>query len=352
MSKMTRRVFIAGGAAMSTIALGQFNRPSQAQSSSGAVNLYSARHYDSDDEIYQSFTDKTGIQVNLVEAEADQLIERIKSEGGNSPADILLTVDAGRLWRAQEEGLFEKVTSTNLKQAIPESLREPEGLWFGFSKRARVIMFSKERVNLSDLSTYEDLANSKWNGRILVRSSSHVYNQSLTGSILNAHGEKEAENWCKSLVANFARPPEGNDTAQIQAVAAGQGDIAIANTYYLVRLAKSEKPEDKAVAEKIGMFFPNQGQRDRGTHINISGGGVLKTSKNKEAAIKFLEHLASRQSQEIFAKSNNEYPIVEGVPLDSILAGYGTFRSDAVNAAIYGRLNADALKVMDRAGWK
>ncbi len=352
MSKMTRRVFIAGGAAVSAIALGQFNRPSQAQSSSGAVNLYSARHYDSDDEIYQSFTDKTGIRVNLVEAEADQLIERIRSEGANSPADLLITVDAGRLWRAQQEGLFEKVTSNTLKQAIPDSLREPEGLWFGFSKRARVIMFNKERVNRSELSTYEDLVNSKWKGRILIRSSSNIYNLSLTGSILHVHGEKDTEDWCKGFVANFARPPEGNDTAQIQAVAAGLGDLAIANTYYLPRLAKSEKAEDRAIAEKIGVFFPNQGQRDRGTHVNISGGGILKTSKNKEAAVKFLEHLASRQAQEIFAKSNNEYPTVEGVPLDSVVESYGTFKSDAVNAAIYGRLNAEALQIMDRAGWK
>lgn len=352
MTKMTRRAFIAGGAAVSAIALGQFNRPLRAQSGN-VVNLYSARHYDTDDDIYESFTNNTGIRVNLVEAEADQLIERIKSEGANSPADVLLTVDAGRLWRAQEEGLFEKVSSPILTQAIPASLRQPDGLWFGLTKRARVIMYNKARVNPSDLSTYEALTDSRWQRKILIRSSGNIYNQSLTGSLLHAHGEVKTEEWCRGLVANFARPPEGNDTAQIQAVAAGQGDLAIANTYYLVRLAKSDKPEEREVAEKVGIFFPNQGSNERGTHINISGGGVLKTAPNQEAAIKFLEHLVSRQAQELFAKGNNEYPVVEGVALDSILAGYGTdFKTDEINAEIYGKLNTDALKVMDRAGWK
>ncbi|MGC1195466.1 MAG: Fe(3+) ABC transporter substrate-binding protein [Geitlerinemataceae cyanobacterium] len=352
MTKMTRRTFIAGSAAVSAIALGQFNRPLRAQSGN-VVNLYSARHYDTDNDIYQSFTDSTGIRVNLVEAEADQLIERIKSEGVNSPADILMTVDAGRLWRAQEEGLFERVSSPVLTREIPESLRQPEGLWFGLSKRARPIMYSKERVNPSDLSTYEDLVNSQWRRKILIRSSSNIYNQSLVGALLNAHGEAKTEEWCRGMVANFARPPEGNDTAQIKGVAAGQGDIAIANTYYLVRLAKSDKPEDREVAEKVGIFFPNQGAGERGTHINISGGGVLKTAPNKEAAIKFLEHLVSRPVQELFAEGNNEYPVVEGVELDPVLASYGTdFKQDDINAAIYGRLNAEALRVMDRAGWK
>lgn len=352
MTKMTRRVFLAGSAAMSAISLGSFDRPLRAQSGN-AVNLYSARHYDTDDDIYQSFTDSTGIRVNLVEAEADQLIERIKSEGANSPADILMTVDAGRLWRAQEEGLLEKVSSPSLERAIPASLRQSEGLWFGFSKRARPILYSKERVNSRDLSTYEALTDSQWRRKILIRSSSNIYNQSMVGALLHAHGEAKTEEWCRGMVANFARPPEGNDTAQIQAVAAGQGDLAIANTYYLVRLAKSDKPEDREVAAKVGIFFPNQGSGERGTHINISGGGVLKTAPNKEAAVKFLEHLVSHQAQKLFAEGNNEYPVVEGVELDPILASYGTdFKTDAMNAEIYGKLNADALKVMDRAGWK
>lgn len=353
MTKMTRRVFLAGGAATAALAAGQLDHSAIAQQPpgrAGVLNLYSARHYSTDNAIYQNFTNQTGIRINLVEAEADQLIERIRSEGANSPADVLITVDAGRLWRADQQQLFERVNSRTLNQAIPASLRDPEGQWFGFSRRARVIMYNKERVNPATLSTYEDLVNARWRGKILVRSSSHVYNQSLTGSIIQAAGPRTAESWARGLVANFARPPEGNDTAQIRALAAGQGDLAIVNTYYLPRLAKSNNPEEQAVAQKVGVFFPNQ--RDRGTHVNISGGGVLRTSRNKAAAIRFLEHLVSRQSQEIFARSNNEYPVVAGVSLDPVLASYGTFRADTMNAAIYGRLNPQALQIMDRAGWR
>lgn len=349
--KMTRRVFISSGAAIAAIAAHQLGRPAavRAQSTGRQLNLYSARHYDTDDALYQSFTDRTGIQVNLVEAEADQLIERIKSEGANSPADILVTVDAGRLWRAQQDNLLEPVTSTVLTQAVPANLRDPDGHWFGLSKRARVIMYSKDRVNPSELSTYEDLADPKWRGRLLVRSSTHVYNQSLTGAILAARGAQETEEWARGVVANFARPPEGNDTAQIQAVAAGQGDIAITNTYYLARLMKSENPEERAIAEQVGAFFPNQ--RDRGTHINISGGGVLRTSRNKEAAVQFLEHMVSREAQQIFAMGNNEYPVVPETPVDSVVQSLGQFKEDSLNAAVFGRNNSEALQIMDRAGW-
>lgn len=344
-----RRIFLASGAAMAAIAAHQLIQM-PAGTSAGVVNLYSARHYDTDNAIYEAFTKKTGIKVNLVEADADKLIERIKSEGANSPADVLITVDAGRLWRAQEAGLFQPVDSAVLKSAIPASLRESGGQWFGFTRRARVIMYNKDRVKPSELSTYEDLANPKWKGRLIVRSSGHVYNQSLTGSIVEKHGEPKAEEWAKGIVANFARSPQGNDTAQIKAIAAGQGDLTLVNTYYLPRLAKSKKAEEKEIASKIGVFFPNQ--NDRGTHVNISGGGVLKTAPNKAAAIQFLEFLASKEAQQIFAASNNEYPAVEGVDIDPVLASYGKFKQDTLNAAIYGRNNAKALQVMDRAGWK
>lgn len=353
MSKMTRRVFLATGTAAMAIAAREFSRPSFAQQppgNAGVLNLYSARHYDTDTAVYQSFTNRTGIRINLVEAEADQLIERLRNEGANSPADVLITVDAGRLWRAQQQGLFWPVSSPVLTRVVPASLRDPDNHWFGISRRARVIMYNKDRVNPAQLSTYEDLVNPRWRGKILTRSSSHVYNQSLTGSLLAVHGETETEAWARGLVANFARPPEGNDTAQIKAVAAGLGDLAIANTYYLPRLAKSSNPEDQAVAAKIGVFFPNQ--RDRGTHVNISGAGVLKNAPNPEAAIRFLEHLVSRESQEIFARSNNEYPVVAGVAIDPVLASYGTFRADTMNAATFGRNNEPALRLMDRAGWK
>ncbi|MBD2103417.1 Fe(3+) ABC transporter substrate-binding protein [Leptolyngbya sp. FACHB-261] len=345
--KITRRVFMASGSAMAAVALGQFSR---ASAQTGVVNLYSARHYDTDDALYESFTRKTGIRVNLVEAEADQLIERIKSEGANSPADVLITVDAGRLWRAQEAGILQPFTSPRLKSSVPRSLQEPSGLWLGLSRRARVIMYHKDRVNPAELSTYEALADPKWRGRILVRSSTNVYNQSLTGSVLAALGPQRTEAWARGLVANFARAPQGGDSDQIRAVAAGAGDLAISNTYYLARLAKSDKPEDRAVAQKIGVFFPNQ--RDRGTHINISGGGVVKTAPNKEGAVKFLEHLVSPEAQAVFARGNNEYPVISGVPLDPVLVSYGNFKADEMNAAVYGRNNAEALRLMDRAGWR
>ncbi len=354
--KVSRRVFLGTGAATAAIALHELVKPREGVSQSTKVlNLYSARHYDTDNALYKSFEAKTGARVRLIEAEADKLIERIKSEGANSPADVLITVDAGRLWRAQEAGILQPADSRLLRIAVPENLREPGGHWFGFSKRARVIMYNKDKVNPSELSTYEDLATGKWKGRVISRSSSSVYNQSLTGSILAAHGEKETEQWIRGLVSNFARQPEGNDTAQIRAVASGVADVTFVNTYYLVRLAKSNKPEDQEVARKIGMFFPNQtgsGKLGRGVHINISGGGVVKTSRNPELAVKFLEHLVSREAQEIFANGNNEYPVLRGVKLDAVLASYGTdFREDRLNARIFGENNQVALKLMNQGNW-
>jgi iron(III) transport system substrate-binding protein len=353
MNKITRRVFLASGAAMAAVATGYASRPRFSIAQNNRVlNLYSARHYDTDTAIYESFTKKTGIRVNLVEAEADKLIERIKSEGANSPADVLLTVDAGRLWRAQEAGLLQPVSSKALREAIPANLSEPKGYWYGFSKRARVIIYNKAKVKPADVARYEDLADPKWKERVIARSSTHVYNQSLVGSILAADGAPKTETWAKGLVSNFARQPEGNDTAQIKAVASGLADLTLANTYYVVRLIKSKKPEDQAIAAKIGVIFPNQGKGDRGTHINISGGGVVKMAKNPEAAVQFLEHLISPEAQEIFARSNNEYPVLKTVAIDDALKSLGTFKEDKLNAAIYGKNNPEALKIMDRAGWK
>lgn len=343
-------LFLATGTAIAAVAIGTLRNKTEVSAQTGTLNLYSARHYDTDNALYESFTKKTGIKVNLVEAKAEELIERIKSEGANSPADVIITVDAGNLWRAKDAGILQSASSKALESAIPASLRDSEGYWFGLSKRARVIMYNKDKVKASDLSTYEALADSKWKGKILVRSSSNVYNQSLVGSILEANGPKKTEEWVRGFVANFARPPEGNDTAQIKALASGRGDIAIANTYYLARMMKSSKGDEKAMSEKVGLFFPNQG--DRGTHVNICGAGVAKNAKNKEAAIKFLEHMVSREAQEIFAKSNYEYPVVEGVPADPILAGLGKFKSDATKADVFGKNNPEALKIMDRAGWK
>jgi len=346
-----RRVFLAAATATAIATIGGLGHYLNAQAQANrTINLYSARHYDSDNAIYEGFTKKTGIRVNLIEAPADKLIERIKSEGANSPADVLMTVDAGNLWRAQEAGLLQPVSSKVLQSTIPANLRDPQGHWFGFSKRARVIVYNKDRVKPSDLSTYEDLANPKWKGRLISRTSNHVYNQSLTGSVLAAHGNSKTESWAKGMVANFARQPQGNDTAQIRDVAAGIADVTFVNTYYVPRLIKSNKPEDKAVAAKIGVFFPNQ--KDRGTHINISGGGVVKNSKNRAAAIQFLEYLTTPEVQAMFARGNNEYPVRAGVAIDPVLASFGKFKEDKLNAAVFGRNNAEALKVMDRAGWK
>ncbi|MEB3342173.1 Fe(3+) ABC transporter substrate-binding protein [Okeania sp.] len=348
--KITRRLFLGTGTAMATVAIAELGKSNRGLAQSKVLNLYSSRHYDTDPLLYNSFTKKTGIKVNLIEGEGGELMERIKSEGANSPADVFLTVDAGNLWRAQQEGILQPVSSSILNSQIPANFRSPQNLWFGFSKRARVIIYNKNKVKPSQLSTYEDLATDKWKGKILIRSSNNIYNQSLVASLIEILGMPKTESWAKGFVSNFARPPEGNDTAQIKAVAAGIGDIGIVNSYYLARLKKSTKAGDKAVAEKVGMFFPNQ--NGRGTHVNISGGGVVKTAPNKEGAIKFLEYLTSPEAQKIFSEGNNEYPVVPGVPASSVLASFGDFKADSTNVAVYGKLNAEAIKLMDRVGWK
>jgi iron(III) transport system substrate-binding protein len=349
--KITRRVLLAAIAALLVVAVGHLSQPAPGVAQEKVINLYSARHYDTDNALYQSFTKKTGIKVNLVEAKAEELVARIESEGANSPADVIITVDAGNLSRAKEAGILQPINSQVLEAAVPASLRDPEKMWFGFAKRARVIIYNKDKVNPSQLSTYEDLASPKWKGKILVRSSSNVYNQSLVGWLLAAHGPQKTEEWVRSFVANLARPPEGNDTAQIKAVADGVGDVAIANHYYVARLANSDKPEEKAVAQKVRVFFPNK--RDRGTHINISGGAVVKTAPNKEGARQFLEFLVSPEAQAIFAKGNYEYPVVSGVPVDNFVKSLGELKGDEKTlAAVFGKNNAEALKIMDRAGWK
>lgn len=348
--KIKRRVLFAAAIAWAAV-VACSDQKAEKLSQASVVNLYSARHYDTDKTLYESFTKQTGIKVNLVEAKADELIERIKSEGANSPADVIITVDAGNLWRAKEAGILQPVTSQALTSAIPANIRDSDNQWFGLSQRARVIMYNKDKVKSSDLSTYEALTDPKWKGRILVRSSSNVYNQSLVGSMIPVNGVPKTEAWAKGLVANLARQPEGNDTAQIKAVASGQGDIAIANSYYIARLLKSDKADEKAIAQKIGVFFPNQS--DRGTHVNISGGAVVKTAKNKDAAIKFLEYLASREGQEMFASRNNEYPIIKDVAVDPVVASFTQqAKFDNTNAEVFGKNNPEALKISNRVGWK
>lgn len=354
--KWTRRTFVATAAlaAVLTAACGTSTNPTPSAQTgngdNGVVNVYSSRHYDSDDQIYTQFTDTTGITVNLIEGDADELMERIKTEGANSPADVFVTVDAGRLWRAEEDGLFQPVESAALEAAIPANLRHPDGLWFGLTQRARVIVYNPDTVNPSDLSTYEALAEPQWKGRVCIRSSGNIYNQSLLGSMVEADGEAATEAWAKGIVANLARQPEGGDTDQIKAVAAGQCDVAIVNHYYWARLAKSDQGDDQAVAEATGVFFPNQ--NDRGTHVNISGAGVLANAPNVDNAVAFIEYLATPEAQEIFANSNNEYPVVAGVAMDPVVAELGNFKVDEVNVSVYGRNNPEVVKLVDRSEWK
>lgn len=350
-SKFSRRLFLsittaALVIAFSTNASEKLTAQNTTEKIGGQVNIYSSRHYNTDDQLYDDFTEQTGIKVNMIEGKADELIERIKSEGENSPADILITVDAGRLWRADQAGMFAPVESEVLTEKIPANLRHPENLWFGYSKRARVIMYNKDKVKPEDISTYEDLADPQWKGKVLVRSSSNIYNQSLVAGIMEEKGEEATAEWITGLVANLARSPQSNDTGNIEAVAAGIGDLTIANTYYLARY--DEQPE---VFDKVGVIYPNQ--EDRGTHMNISGAGMLASAPHQEQAIAFLEYLASEKAQEFFALGNNEYPVVEGTPINPVVESFGgDFKEDTTNVAAYGKNNADAVKIMDRSGWK
>lgn len=315
------------------------------------VNVYSARHYDTDDQLYAMFEEQTGIEVRVIEGDSAALLERLRREGEQSPADIFIAVDAGRLHHAESEGIFAPASSEVLAERIPANLRHPDGLWFGLTKRARVIVYAKDRVNPEELSRYEDLADAKWKGRVLIRSSSNVYNMSLMGSILAAHGEAEAESWCRGLVANMARPPQGGDRDQIRAIAAGEGDVAVVNTYYLAQmLAPEASPEDQAAGAAVGVIFPNQ--EDRGTHVNISGAGLVKGAPNPQNAVRFLEFLTSPEAQRILAGDNKEYPVAIGYEWVEELQGFGEFKEDSLNTSIFGANNQNALMTMDRCGWR
>ena len=314
------------------------------------LNIYSHRHYDSDKILFKKFTDQTGIEINVVKGSADQLIQRLISEGENSPADILLTVDAGRLHRAKEAGLLQSIRSRTLYRNIPAALRDPDNQWFALTVRARVIVYSKDRVNPSDLSTYEDLAGTQWKGRIAVRSSSNIYNQSLMASLIEANGKRKALSWAKSVRKNMARAPRGSDRDQARAVAAGIADVAIMNTYYIGKLASSKDSKDHEVVKKVAIFFPNQ--KGRGTHINVSGAGVTKSAKNKENAIKFIEYLSSTEAQEIFGSVNFEYPVKIDNNKSELLNSWGSFNFDNMNLSILGMRNSEAVKLFDKAGWE
>ncbi len=334
-------------AAMVLLPTALFSLPAGAAES---VNIYSSRHYKADQDIFRAFEKASGIRVNIVEGNVNALFERLKREGRNSPADVLITVDAGNLGRAQAAGLFQPVKSDIINKVVPASLREPSGLWTGLTKRARVIMYHKDRVKVSDLSTYEALEDSKWKGRILVRSSNNIYNQSLTAAMLAHQGRDRTLAWAKGLVANFARKPKGGDRDQIAAVGAGEGDIAIANTYYLGWLAASPEATHKELVSKIGVFFPDQ--KGYGAHINISGAGVTRYARNKANAVKLIEFLLSKESQKAFADANFEYPVREDVPPHAIIASWGTFKADPINVSVLGANNPAAVRLLDEAGWR
>lgn len=316
----------------------------------GEVNVYSARKEQLIKPLFDKFTEQTGIAVNLVTGKDDALLERLKLEGENTPADLLMTADAGRLYRAVEMELTQPVTSAILQKDIPENLRAPDNQWFGLTSRARPIFYVKDKVKPEELSTYEDLADPKWKGRICIRSSDNIYNQSMLGSMIALNGVEKALAWADGLVKNFARPPEGGDRDQIKAAAAGQCDIAISNTYYYGQMLAGEEAEDKAAAEKVAIFWPNQS--DRGTHINISGAAVTKTANNKDNAIKLMEFLVSDESQKWYAEANQEYPVKAGIAPSDMLKGWGEFKADSLNLSELGKHNAAAVRIMDKAGWK
>ena len=314
------------------------------------VNVYSARQEALILPLLERFEQETGIEVNLVTGKADALLKRLESEGRSTPADVLITTDAGRLQRAKDAGVLQAIDSPLLRERIPASLRDRDNHWFGLSQRARVIFYVRERVDPAELSTYEALTEPKWKGRICIRSSGNIYNQSLVASMIESHGVDKTEAWARGLVANFARKPAGGDTDQLRAAAAGLCDIAIANTYYFGRLVNSDKPKDQEVARKLGVFWPNQD--GRGAHVNVSGAGVTKHASHPEAARRLLEFLTGDEAQAWYAEVNNEYPVVADAPVSKTLRDFGSFKADSLNLTRLGENNRAAVELMDRAGWR
>jgi len=339
---MTLRLPLLAGALAAALSL-------NLQAEENVLNLYSARHYQTDEKLYENFTKQTGIKINRIEGKEEELLERIKNEGANSPADILLTVDASRLALAHELGLFAPVKSKVLESRIPANLRTDD--WFSFSTRARVIVYNKAALKAEDVQNYDDLANPKLKGQVCTRSGSHPYNLSLMASIIANQGEARAETWAKGVVANFARAPKGGDTDQIKAVAAGECGVTISNTYYVARLLRSDKAEDKKIMEKVAVVWPNQ--KTSGTHINISGAGMLKHAPHQGAAVKFLEYLASDEAQRYFADGNNEWPVVASLKVSNpALESLGKFKADALPVGSLAMYRAKAQILFDRAGYR
>ncbi|WP_318507055.1 Fe(3+) ABC transporter substrate-binding protein [Bacillus sp. T3] len=314
------------------------------------VNVYTARHYEADDAVYQNFTEKTGIKVNVVKAEAEELIERLKREGESTQADLFITVDGGVLANAKKNDVLQAVTSDKIEKNVPAKFRDKDNQWVGMATRARVIAYSKDRVTPDQLSTYEDLTSDKWKGKVLARSSTSLYNQSLLASFIELNGEEKAEQWASGIVKNFARQPDGGDRDQAKAIAAGVGDVAIMNTYYVGLLANSEDPEEVKVANSIGVFYPNQ--ETAGTHVNISGIGLTKHSKNKENAIKLIEYMTDVEAQEFLSSNNFEFQVNPKAKQAELLESWGDFKMQKLDFDSLGEHNQKAIEIFNKTGWK
>jgi len=315
-----------------------------------AVNVFTARHYEVDDQLYAKFTEKTGIKVNVIKGKAEELIERIKREGASTEADLFLTVDGGILYNAKQSDILQPIKSAAIDQNVPAELRDKDNQWIGLSSRARVIVYSKDRVKPEQLSTYEDLATDKWKGKVLVRSSTNLYNQSLLASLIELNGEEKSAEWAKGIAANLGRAPEGGDRDQAKAIAAGQGDVAIMNTYYFGQMLASKDAEEVKVANGLGVFFPNQ--NTTGTHLNISGAGLTKHSKNKDNAVKLVEYLTDMEAQALFSKTNFEFPVNPKAEKPELLKSWGTFKTQKLDFAKLSEHNKKAIELMNKAGWK
>ena len=316
------------------------------------INIYSQRHYDSDKMQYKKFEEKTGIKVNVTKAGADELIQRLKNEGDNSQADLFITVDVGKLWQASDMGLFQKFNDQKVFDNIDPQFLDKNGFWVPVTYRSRVVVYSNERVKKEDLSTYEDLANEKWRGRLLVRSSSNAYNQALMSSLVANLGPEAVTSWSEAVVKNFARDPKGSDRDQVKAIAAGQGDIAIVNSYYIGLLLASEKEEEINAGKAVSVFFPNQGDGERGAHINVSGIALAKNAPNKENAIELIKYLTSVEGQETYVNNSYEYSVNPNVKPDEIVQAWGEFKKDPVDLNMLGVKRDEAIRIFDKTGWK
>jgi len=319
---------------------------------SNEINIYSQRHYNVDEIQYQNFEKLTGIKVNVTKANADELIQRMKNEGENSPADLFITVDVGKLWQGSDMGLFQKFNDKSVFKNIDPQLLDKNGYWVPVTYRSRVVVYSNERVGKQELSTYEDLSNEKWRGKLLVRSSSNAYNQALMSSLVENLGKENTTKWSKGVVSNFARDPKGSDRDQVKAIAAGQGDIAIVNSYYIGLLLSSQKEEEINAGNAVSVFFPNQGEEERGAHINISGLALTKNAPNRENAIKLIQYLTSVEAQKTYVSNSYEYSVNPDVKPAEIVQAWGEFKKDPVDLNSLGKNRSEAIRIFDKTGWK